>query len=202
MIEIMSDRELDSELTTRLQKIEAQLEQLTQLLTLPKQVSRLEESLMLSTDFYRYQKLRDLLAAGEFKEADWETIRILMDLAGVMDIEEITPDDVRQYSCNDLRVLDGLWLKYSNSRFGFSVQLQIYQKVGGTRETLIEQDREMIIEMGRCVGWWAGDRWKKCDQLDYSLSAPVGCHPSRWWNSSFGSKMTNYFLSRLMDCQL
>lgn len=198
----MSDRELDSALTTRLDKIEAQLQQLTQLLTLPEQLSRMEETVRLNSDFYRYEKLRDLLAVGDFKEADWETIRILMDLAGVGDIEDITPDAVKEYSCNDLRVIDGLWTKYSNDRFGFSVQLKIYQEVGGTRDTLIEQNKEMIVEMGKRIGWWAGDRWKKCDQLDYSLSAPIGCHPSRWWNSAFGSKMTNYFLSRLMNCQL
>ncbi|MGL4881256.1 MAG: GUN4 domain-containing protein, partial [Waterburya sp.] len=32
--------------------------------------------------------------------------------------------------------------------------------------------------------------------------APVGCHPSRWWNSPYGSKMTNFFLGRLITCDI
>jgi hypothetical protein len=35
------------------------------------------------------------------------------------------------FPCTDLRTIDGLWVKYSNGHFGFSVQKEIYLSVGG-----------------------------------------------------------------------
>ncbi|XPM53081.1 MAG: GUN4 domain-containing protein [Leptolyngbya sp. IPPAS B-1204] len=123
-------------------------------------------------------------------------------VTGEPNLEDITPDDMRQFPCSTLRVIDNLWQTHSQGKFGFSVQIKIYQDVGGTLETTIAQDRTMIERFGERVGWRANEKWIKCDDLDYTLSAPLGCHPSRWWNSPFGSKMTNYFFNRLLTCGL
>ncbi|MFM6076832.1 MAG: GUN4 domain-containing protein, partial [Dolichospermum sp.] len=79
-----------------------------------------------------YTKLQDLLVAGNWKEADAETGRLMLAVAkreqeGWLDVEDDLP-------CEDLRTIDQLWVKYSNGRFGFSVQKRIYQSLGGTRE--------------------------------------------------------------------
>ncbi|CCQ59603.1 GUN4 domain-containing protein, partial [Crocosphaera watsonii] len=38
------------------------------------------------------------------------------------------------FPCEDLRIIDQLWVKYSNGQFGFSVQKQIYMdELGGTK---------------------------------------------------------------------
>lgn len=192
-----------SELMTRLTAIETQLQQFGQILTtISDRLTRSENSLMLVTDVQRYQKLQELLAAGDFREADWETIRVIQAVTGEPNLEDITPDDMRQFPCSTLRVIDNLWQTHSQGKFGFSVQIKIYQDVGGTLETTIAQDRTMIERLGERVGWRANEKWIKCDDLDYTLSAPLGCHPSRWWNSPFGSKMTNYFFNRLLTCGL
>ncbi|MBF2046086.1 MAG: GUN4 domain-containing protein [Elainella sp. C42_A2020_010] len=192
-----------SELMTRLTAIETQLQQFGQILTtISDRLTRSENSLMLVTDVQRYQKLQELLAAGDFREADWETIRVIQAVTGEPNLEDITPDDMRQFPCSTLRVIDNLWQTHSQGKFGFSVQIKIYQDVGGTLETTIAQDRTMIERFGERVGWRANEKWIKCDDLDYTLSAPLGCHPSRWWNSPFGSKMTNYFFNRLLTCGL
>jgi GUN4-like len=165
-------------------------------------LSEIESNLLLVSDILRYEQLRNYLAAGNWFEADKETIRLIADIAGHSDLEEFRPDDVRHFPCVHLQVIDRLWLNYSQGHFGFSIQAQIYQEVGGDIETTIEQNAGLIVKWGDRLGWRAGNRWKKCDELDYSLNAPFGCHPSRWWNSPFGSKMTNYFLSRLIICQI
>jgi hypothetical protein len=193
----------NSDMVSRLSAIETQLQQFGQILTsISDRLTRSEERLMLVTDVQQYGKLQDLLAAGDFREADWETIRVIQTVTKEPRLEDITPDDMRQFPCAALRVIDDLWKTHSQGKFGFGAQIKIYQQVGGSLDTTISQDRQMIERFGEQVGWRVDNRWLKCDDLDYTLQAPVGCHPSRWWNSPFGSKMTNYFFSRLITCQI
>jgi hypothetical protein len=199
----MSSEIKESEAIARLAAIEAQLQQMTQMLSnLSDRLARSEDSFLLVADVYRYKKLQELLAAGNFREADWETIYLIQAVTGELELESITPEEIRSFPCNELQVIDNLWRKYSDGRFGFSVQTQIYQNVGGSIETTINQDYKVIEFFGDRVGWRSHGKWLKCDDLDYTLTAPVGCHPSRWWNSPFGAKMTNYFFNRLITCNL
>ena len=52
-------------------------------------------------------------------------------------------EDLRQFPCADLRVIDQLWVRYSNGRFGFSVQKQIWVEVGGKLD--FGKDRDAAI---------------------------------------------------------
>lgn len=169
---------------------------------LPAKLTSLEQRLIMIGDIYRYERLQQLLSSDQWFEADKETIRLIADIEGVSNLEDLSPSDIRKFPCGELQVIDKLWTTYSDGRFGFSVQLQAYQELGGTIETTVEQNQALLEQWGDRLGWRAGDRWRKCDELDYSRSAPIGCHPSRWWNSPYGSKMTNYFLGRLMTCEL
>lgn len=197
-----NSEENKAQLSDRIAELEAKVQHLSQLLTLQERVSRIEENLLLVGDVYRFGRLQELLAAGNWREADQETIRVILAITGESDLEAITPNEVKQFPCDQLRVIDKLWTTYSNGRFGFSVQAKVYQSVGGSFDTTIAQDNSVIERLGERVGWWVNNRWQKCDELNYSLNAPEGCHPSRWWNSPFGSKMTNYFLARIMTCEL
>jgi hypothetical protein len=78
----------------------------------------------------RYFKLAYLLQQGEWRMADYETYEVIIkvgdrDHKGYLDIP-----DIQQFPCQDLRIIDQLWVKYSQGKFGFSVQKQIYVKVG------------------------------------------------------------------------
>ncbi|MBW4599942.1 MAG: GUN4 domain-containing protein [Calothrix sp. FI2-JRJ7] len=165
-------------------------------------VAYLETTLLLMPDVYRFQRLQKLLAAGDFREADQETIRVMLSITGAESLESITPNDVRAFPCNQLQAIDKLWTTYSQGKFGFSVQAHMYQEVGGSIDTTIAQDNSIIEKLGLLNGWRLNNKWQKCDELDYTLNAPKGCHPSRWWNSPFGSKMTNYFFNRLITCEI
>ena len=177
---------------------------------LPAKVDQLERRLMVVGDLYRYETLHEQLINQEWFAADKETVSLIAAIAGVSDLEELSPRDIRSFSCGELQVIDRLWTTYSEGRFGFTVQLQIYQTLGGTLETTIGEDLDLVQRWGAELGWRSGvteqnpngDRWRKCDELDFSLNAPRGCHPSRWWNSPYGSRMTNYFLNRLITCEL
>lgn len=178
------------------------------LVDLPQQLSQLQRQLMVVGDLYRYDTLHEQLANQQWFAADRETVALIADIASVSDLEDLSPRDIRSFSCGELQVIDRLWTTYSGGHFGFSVQVQVYQSLGGNLETTIGEDQRLIEHWGAALGWRSGvnetqrggDRWRSCDELDFSLNAPRGCHPSRWWNSPYGSRMTNYFLNRLMTC--
>lgn len=175
------------------------------LASLSQRVEQLEQQLqnvtLLLSDVYRYQKLRDLLVAQKWKEADLETTKILLEIAGQSDRDNMKPDDALQLPCSSLRLIDKLWCQYSGDRFGFSRQQQIYVREGGT-DDISNIDLKVLEKVGDLVGWREQNKWLPYDRLDFSSSAPLGCHPSNWWRSAYGAKMAVYFLARLMRCDV
>lgn len=100
-----------------------------------------------------YTELRDLLAARRWEEADAETRRVI---SAIGNREESFAVGLiaglfgaYNFPCEDLRTIDRLWLKYSDRRFGFSVQLDVYRGLGGTDE----YDREIWTQFLEEVGW-------------------------------------------------
>lgn len=197
----MDGDESQAELAARLEALEARVEGFLQQ-GVTERIARLEDALTLVTDVERYQPLQRLLKTGKLREADEETVRVILQEAGTPDREDLPPDAVRQFPCSVLRIIDRLWTTYTGGRFGFSVQLQLYQAVGGTLETAIAQDSAVLNHLGDRVGWRKDEQWKTLDQARYDLDDPVGCYPVVWWDSPYGAKMVNYFLTRLFTCEL
>ena len=175
-----------------LSKLSQRVEQLEQ---------QLSNALLLLSDIYRYEKLQDLLAAQQWKEADLETTKVMLEIAGQSNHDNITPEDLMLFPCSNLRLIDRLWRRYSNDHFGFSRQQQIYVSEGGT-DDISNIDLKILEQVGDRLGWRENNKWLDYDQLDFSLSAPLGCHPSNWWRSAYGGKMAVYFLARLMRCDV
>jgi len=96
-----------------------------------------------------YTKLEQLLAAGQWKAANQETANKLLDVAGRQKEGTLEIEDIENFSCPDLRAMDRLWVKYSNGRFGFSVQKRIYQSLGGTKV----YDEKVWSAFGEVIGW-------------------------------------------------
>ncbi|GAB4539067.1 MAG: hypothetical protein Tsb0014_29180 [Pleurocapsa sp.] len=165
-------------------------------------IASLEEKLLLVSNIYRYETLQNLLKAGKWLEADKETVKLILAIAGEAELENLRPSEIAHLDCSELQVIDRLWLNYSDNRFGFSVQTKIYQELGGSIQTTIEQNDELIKQWGDRLGWRKDNNWIKCSELNYSESALLGGLPGLWWNSPYGSKMTNYFLARLISCEL
>uniref|UniRef100_UPI0025DEC13D GUN4 domain-containing protein n=1 Tax=Okeania sp. SIO2F4 TaxID=2607790 RepID=UPI0025DEC13D len=103
----------------------------------------------------KYFKLREFLADKKWKEADMVTNLIMLQVAGRKD--NLMNQHIEKFSCKDLRIIDQLWVKYSDGKFGFSVQKKIYQSVGGTKEC----NQEVWIKFGKKVGWFDEKREKR-----------------------------------------
>lgn len=121
-----------------------------------------------------YTRLRDLLAAGKWQEADEETAKVMVKAAKREKEGWLDENSINNFPCDDLRTIDQLWVKYSHGRFGFSVQKKIWLEVGG------KVDFETERKLDDRVGWWKG--YKDCN------AAPVGYFPrqvevfkDRWW---------------------
>ena len=138
-----------------------------------------------------YRRLRDLLKDCEWKDADYETYLCMLKTAGREEKEYWNEDreiyirmlkaagkegrgyldeqDIDNFPCTDLRTIDRLWVKYSNGRFGCSVQKRIYQELGGTRE----YDEKIWDAFGDRVGWRQGGEWLDYDDLRWDKNCGV-----------------------------
>ncbi|QIR40025.1 protein kinase [Tolypothrix sp. PCC 7910] len=120
-----------------------------------------------------YKTLRDLLAAGKWQDADEETARVMLAVAKREKEGWLYDEHLDNFPCEDLRTIDQLWLKYSNGRFGFSVQKRIYQSLGGTRE----YNEKIWDAFGNSVGWIKDGNWMYYEHLTFDLTAPVAHLP-------------------------
>jgi uncharacterized protein YegL len=125
-----------------------------------------------------YTQLGNLLAEGKWKEADEETARLMFKIADREKERWLRVEDIEQFPSSDLQTIDQLWVEYSNGRFGFSVQKQIYQSLGGTKEF----NQKITEAFWHKVGLMINNQpyWSQYDNLTFNLSAPVGHLPIRY----------------------
>ena len=121
-----------------------------------------------------YTILRDFLATGEWKEADEETGRCMLKAARRESEGWLTVENIDHFPCEDLQTIDQLWVKYSHGKFGFSLQKQIYESLGGTRD----YNDEILETFGNQVGWRNGVKWLCYSELTFSLDTFTGHLPS------------------------
>ncbi|MFM6350115.1 MAG: GUN4 domain-containing protein, partial [Dolichospermum sp.] len=87
----------------------------------------------------------------------------------------LTVEDVKNFPREELRKMDQLWVKYSNGKFGFSVQKQIWLELGGKLDG--EPDLDTYRKLGDRVGWRQRGRWLSYDSYTFSTNAPSGHLP-------------------------
>ncbi|NEO33169.1 MAG: TIR domain-containing protein [Symploca sp. SIO3C6] len=122
-----------------------------------------------------YTQLRNLLAAGEWQEADQETLRIILDIAERREWGWLRSKDIREFPCSVLSDIDKLWITYSSSKFGFSVQKQIWRNIGGQPDQI---RGEIFRRFASRVGWQVNEEWLRYEQFAFSSNAPEGHLPS------------------------
>lgn len=75
-----------------------------------------------------YIPLLELLKAGKWLDANEETKQLFCRVLGKKDTQDINGEELRQFPKNDLLSIDRLWLKYSEGRYGFSLQMRVWEK--------------------------------------------------------------------------
>lgn len=144
-----------------------------------------------------FDRLEDLLKKHQWKEANDETLRLLLCLADRPPEDGLLVGDIRNFSQDDLNTIDALWSQANQGRFGFGIQARIFdQSIGdsGISKSEAWQLFDDLIE-------WRKDE-KNC--YIFNLSAPEGHLPhwrkliSGWGVSDRGIS----FLKRGLDCPI
>jgi GUN4-like/TIR domain len=118
------------------------------------------------SSYINYDGLESFLRSGLWREANAETKRIILQSANREKDGYLHNEEMRDFDDNVLLQLDSLWQRYSQNRFGFSIQKKILQDC--------QQDASIF---GSRVGWKQGDSWINEAHANYSLSAPLGHLP-------------------------
>jgi eukaryotic-like serine/threonine-protein kinase len=140
-----------------------------------------------------YTKLRDLLKAGNWKEADEETLRVMCQVAKREKEGWLRIEDIKQFPCADLKAIDQLWVKYSDGKFGFSIQKKIWQECGSPMD-----DKDDWETFRNRVGWRKKGDWVYDFDLIFSTEAPVA-HLPVLASEEF---RCGVFFSRVKTCRL
>jgi energy-coupling factor transporter ATP-binding protein EcfA2 len=151
----------------------------------------------------KYHQLAYYLAAGMWEDADKETLKVMLEVAGREKQGYLGIKDIEEFPCEDLRIIDQLWVNYSNGHFGFSVQKQIYLEVGGILRgqttssppkkilapflslfrmgSMLNTEEVQIYEAYKCfgegVGWIVNNRWIERSEVKFSTEASKGHLP-------------------------
>ncbi|MEG3873191.1 GUN4 domain-containing protein [Microcoleus sp. Z1_B5] len=190
------------------------------------------------SDHYNYRHLRDLLAEGKWREADEETGRLMFAVGYLTAEKKIQdgkwthagPDSNRlrmahlwYFPCKDLCTIDRLWLKYSNGRFGFSVQKRIMSEIGNDALSILvlgrdgpstlKQRMQITDTFDKLVGWYtppseeSASTCKTYKDFTFSINAPYGHLPSLHYDREkmydkkvLGCFLTTDILHRLSSC--
>ena len=137
-------------------------------------------------DLEIYGKLEEYLKNEQWKEADLETMKVLIEIADSIESPDPRRDLITWLKQTDLdkipdevlKTIDQLWVKYSKGHFGFSVQAKIWGECCG-KQRKCELKITYRNKFAESVGWSDGRKWiKRYDNLDFSIDAKRGHLPS------------------------
>lgn len=147
--------------------------------------NQIDSVLLESERSINYQILRDLLKESQWEEADKETIRIMLFITNRVSQGWLTSNSIKNFPCKDLYTIDQLWVVSSGGKFGFSVQIKIWEACGQPTSSGKGWD-QFCIEVG-----WKNSIDQGCYSYnDYSilskklLDAPRGELPYNYWITS------------------
>ncbi|MEM6502023.1 MAG: GUN4 domain-containing protein [Cyanobacteria bacterium P01_C01_bin.89] len=122
-----------------------------------------------------YQKLEELLAAGDWRAADEETYQLMRKAAKP---EQFTGAVIADVPCEDLLTINRLWIQYSEGKWGFGIQDKIWKECGSPMSNDVTWER-----FGNRIGWRKSDKWLDREELNFNLeTSPNGHLPWCMWS--------------------
>jgi hypothetical protein len=157
---------------------------------------RLDDDLVADIKIRRFGQLEEYLQQGQWREADRETWRLMLQTYGKEFGQILYPNELLNFPCPDLLHLDGLWVKYSQGKFGFSVQKQIYVECGNPLDG--EYHEKTWQYFADSVGWCKGGNYLNYRDLKANPSfSPMGELP---WVDCVGLWSVFLWLRAQMSC--
>lgn len=175
----------------------------------PQPQNAIDTVLLKSENGVDYRNLRDLLKAEKWREADEETLKVMLKAANRENQSWLDNTSLTKFPCKDLQTIDRLWATASKGHFGFSVQRRIWKECGSP----MEYNRNWVTFIDR-IGWYnimedesiSWDNLINYSSLKFSTSSsPKGELPRRFvtfdkWMCLW--KNVGVLYSRARDCEL
>ena len=142
----------------------------------------------------KYTNLVKFLKAAQWEDADIETSKITRTLLESNKKEALYIRDFSNFPCTDLLTIEEQWLNYSDKRFGFSKQQQIWDNLLSMETKQQEPKGYAWPEFLNQVGW--------TKEYTPARNFPDGHFPAigTWWDSYQPGWMEKLF-SRLEYCK-
>ena len=158
-----------------------------------------------------YSRLEYLLSTEKWESADEETSQIILEVSRrkwLGSVEDLLgwENSLKHFPCKDLNTLDGLWLKYSDNRFGLGVQQDIFQSL--QIKDFSGDWFKLYYKFFNIVGWQYIEQHQS--KPIFSIHAPKGHLPSPSWMMKAGGGGKTipwimngiYVFNRLETCKL
>jgi serine/threonine protein kinase len=138
-----------------------------------------------------FRQLEKSLRNGDFKNADIITDSIIN--------WELATNKNSYIDCRVISNINDLWAEYSEGRFGYNQQLNIWKKAQNDAKN--KSTVSSYTEFQNEVGWIVNGLQLYSTDLEYVISAPVGHLP---WSSWQVKKTTRYgfgeFMEKVQNC--
>ncbi len=139
---------------------------------LQEQVAQLADELTLVSPAsgLDYKRLQELLLAEKWHEADITTYNYILKKSERKREGWLDDGDIKKFPRHDLRIINNLWVKYSEGKFGFSVQKRIWREC--------KKDYKRFCDRVQWLLSLEKNEWRKYEDYNFSLEAPDGHLPS------------------------
>ncbi|GAB4383936.1 MAG: hypothetical protein Kow00121_46710 [Elainellaceae cyanobacterium] len=176
-----------------------------------------------------YRELVNCLQAQQWKQADLETLRLMLKVTEQEQQGWLSPEAIALLPCDDLKQIDRLWGEYSNEKFSFRRQWRIYYTMPLPKPSVLRLSNvnyDQALAFSKAVGWWRSgfEFYKYYNQLTFapgSSDVPDGHLPALWfwhipwwravrygglWASRGGCSVDvqtlSAFMQKLQDCRI
>jgi hypothetical protein len=130
------------------------------------------------------QEINYLTQIKKWKQADIKTWQFIIYLANGEKATQYI-NQIKTFSCSDIKKLDEIWVNNSKGRFGYSVQERIKNdlKVGNAvnidwkTRMMTRSDEKVWRKFGSILGWRTEKDWVNYNELTFDLNQKQGHLP-------------------------
>lgn len=126
-----------------------------------------------------YTQLKDLLVVQLWEEADRKTLDIMRNIFHRPFPQALSRQEIDNFPCQELQIINQLWVEYSIRKFGFSVQKTLADSFLKYRKGNFD---DFLVQIGRGYGGFT----KEAEQLISFIAfkrVPQGYYPGKWLNA-------------------
>lgn len=119
-----------------------------------------------------YRPLENYLRNRLWRKADEETLDIMLRVADREEQGWLDLESIEKFPCEYLSTIDQLWVKYSQGKFGLSVQKEVYESLSKTEQN----SKKVINNLYNSIGWKQGKDWFNYYNLSFGYEKSPKAH--------------------------